>query len=156
MDLKALVRACNVLILFCEPCASSLPTKSFSQSLIILFFRSDLSPRSVLDAATFNGKLTKSGAYSRLPAHKAPSTLSCQPRLPRPPLPLPHRGKSSLYMDSFMVPVAPSTSQAADIAQSGVKWEEDGGRGLLLDILGVPKMYSTENQTYGRNRMSLV
>lgn len=115
-----------------------------------------MSPRSVLDAATFNGKLTKSGAYSRLPAHKAPSTLSCQPRLPRSPLPLPHRGKSSLYMDSFMVPVAPSTSQAADIAQSGVKWEEDGGRGLLLDTLGVPKMYSTENQTYGRNRMSLV
>jgi len=59
-------------------------------------------------------------------------------------------------MDSFMVPMPPLTSQAADIAQSGVKWEEDGGRGLLLDILGVPKMYSTENQTYGRDRMSVV
>ncbi|XP_016124668.1 uncharacterized protein [Sinocyclocheilus grahami] len=50
------------------------------------FNRSDLSPRSVLDAATFNGTFTKSGAHSQLPAHKAPSTLSCQPRLPRTPL----------------------------------------------------------------------
>ncbi|XP_016348400.1 stabilizer of axonemal microtubules 3 [Sinocyclocheilus anshuiensis] len=120
------------------------------------FNRSNLSPRSVLDAATFNGTLTKSGAHSRLPAHKAPSTLSCQPRLPRPPLPVPHRGKSSLYMDSFTVPVPPPTSQAADVAQSGVKWQDDGGKGVLLDILGVPKMYSTENQTYGRNKMSMV
>lgn len=59
-------------------------------------------------------------------------------------------------MDSFTVPVPPPTSQAADIAQSGVKWEENGGRGLLLDVLGVPKMYSTENQTYGTNKMSLL
>uniref|UniRef100_A0A671QRU0 Zgc:193811 n=1 Tax=Sinocyclocheilus anshuiensis TaxID=1608454 RepID=A0A671QRU0_9TELE len=88
------------------------------------FNRSDLSPRSVLDAATFNGTFTKSGAHSQLPAHKAPSTLSCQPRL----------GKSSLYMDSFTVPVPPPTSQAT----------------------GVPKMYSTENQTYGGNKMSMV
>lgn len=116
-----------------------------------------MSSRSVLDAATFNGKLTKSGAHSRLAAHKAPSTLSCQPRLPRPPLPLPHRGKSTLYMDSFTVPVPPPTSQAAGFAQSGGKWEEDdGGRDLFLDVLGVPKMYSTENQTYGTNKTSMV
>lgn len=59
-------------------------------------------------------------------------------------------------MDSFTVPVPPPTLPAADIAESGVKWEENGGRGLLLDVLGVPKMYSTENQTYGTNKMSLV
>lgn len=141
-----------------HPCAFSCHTKSFSFPLllIILFFRSDLSPRSVLDAATFNGTLTKSGAHSRIPAHKAPSTLSCQPRLPRTPLPVPHRGKSSLYMDSFTVPVPPPTSRAAGVAHSGVKWQEDGGRGVLLDILGVPKMYSTENQTYGGNKTSMV
>ncbi|ROI15133.1 hypothetical protein DPX16_16979 [Anabarilius grahami] len=132
------------------------PVLSITKTDFKRLHRSDLSSRSVLDAATFNGKLTKSGAHSRLPAHKAPSTLSCQPRLPRPPLPLPHRGKSSLYMDSFTVPVPPPTSPAADNAQSGVKLEENGGRGLLLDILGVPKMYSTENQTYGTNKMSLV
>ncbi|XP_067272259.1 uncharacterized protein zgc:193811 [Pseudorasbora parva] len=132
------------------------PVRSTTKTDFKQFYRSDLSPRSVLDADTFNGKLTKSGAHSRFPAHKAPSTLSCQPRLPRPPLPLPHRGKSSLYMDSFTEPVPPPTLQPADIAQSRVKWEEDNGRGLLLDVLGVPKMYSTENQTYGRNKRSMV
>uniref|UniRef100_A0A8C1C5V3 Zgc:193811 n=1 Tax=Cyprinus carpio carpio TaxID=630221 RepID=A0A8C1C5V3_CYPCA len=120
------------------------------------FNRSDLSPRSVLDAATFNGTSTKSGAHSQLPAHKAPSTLSCQPRLPRTPLPVPHRGKSSLYMDSLTAPVPPPALQATGVAQSGVKWQEDGGRGVLLDILGIPTMYSTENQTYGGNTMSMV
>lgn len=115
-----------------------------------------MSPRSVLDAATFGGTLSKSGALSRLPAHKAPSTLSCQPRLPRTPLPVPHRGQSSLYMDSFTVPVPPPTSQTTGVAQRGVKWQEHGGRGVLRDILGVPKMYSTENQTYGGNKMSMV
>lgn len=113
-----------------------------------------MSPHPV-HATTINGTLTKSGAHSRLPAHKAPSTLSCQPRLPRLPLPLPHRGKTSLYMDSFAVPVPPPASQTTIVAQNGVKLQ-DGGRGLLQDILSVPKMYSTENQTYGKNKMSMV
>ncbi|KAI7803735.1 uncharacterized protein zgc:193811 [Triplophysa rosa] len=116
------------------------------------FNRSDLTPRSVMEAATFNGTLTKSGVHSRLPAHKAPSTLSCQPRLPCPPLPLPHRGKSSLYMDSFTVPV----HSPLPISAQNVLKQQDGGRGLLLDILGVPKMYSTENQICGKNKMYMV
>lgn len=113
-----------------------------------------MTPRSVMEVATFNGTLTKSGAHSRIPAHKTPSTLSCQPRLPFPPVSLPHTGKSSLYMDSFTVPVH-SPLPIPDTAQNVLK-RQDGDRGLLLDILGVPKMYSTENQIYGNNKMSMV
>ncbi|XP_056309638.1 uncharacterized protein zgc:193811 [Danio aesculapii] len=131
------------------------PVQSTARTDFKHFHRSDLSPHPVLDAATINGTLTKSGAHSRLPAHKAPSTLSCQPRLPRLPLPLPHRGKTSLYMDSFAVPVPPPASQTAIVAQNGGNLQ-DGGRGLLQDILSVPKMYCTENQTYGNNKMSVV
>ncbi|XP_043091566.1 uncharacterized protein zgc:193811 isoform X2 [Puntigrus tetrazona] len=132
------------------------PVRSTTKTDFKHFNRSDLSPCSVLDAASFNGTLTKSRAHSRLPAHKAPSTLSCQPRLPRTPLPVPRRGKRSLYMDSFTVPAPPPTSQSAGVAQSGPKWQEDVDRGVLLDISGIPKMYRTENQTYGGNKLSLV
>ncbi|XP_051994719.1 protein lin-7 homolog B isoform X1 [Xyrauchen texanus] len=120
------------------------------------FSRSDLTPFSVMDAASFNGPLTKSGAHSRLPALKAPSTLAFQPQLPRLPFPLPHRGRSSLYMESFTVPVPPPTLPPTNTAQIGKKQQEDCGNGVLLGILGVPKMYSTENQVYGGNKMFIV
>ncbi|XP_065130097.2 stabilizer of axonemal microtubules 3 [Paramisgurnus dabryanus] len=119
------------------------------------FNRSNLTPCSVMDEATFIGSLTKSGAHSRLPAHKAPSTLSCQPRLPCPHLPLPYRGKSSVYVDSFKAPV-PAPLPTRNIAHRVVKQQERGSRDPLQDILSVPKMYSTENQIYGKNKMSVV
>ncbi|TRY98977.1 hypothetical protein DNTS_001243 [Danionella cerebrum] len=124
------------------------PTSSITKTDFNLCNRFDASPQSVLEAASITGTLTKSGAYCQLPAHKAPSTLSCQPRLPCPPLPLPHMGKSSLYKDSFSLPLP----QQAHIAENNVNIQESSGR----DFLGVPKMYTTENQTYGGNKIVLL
>lgn len=117
--------------------------------------RSELAPLSALAASPTRGPLTFSqrAAPIRLPRHKAPPSASSQLRLPRPFVPVPHGARNSTYTDSFSVPPPPpmSSTHAAE-----PKRTEESGRGLLQHILGVPEMYGTENQTYGKGRMALV
>ncbi|CAB1341410.1 unnamed protein product [Coregonus sp. 'balchen'] len=135
------------------------------------FSRSEIAPSSGLEAPSSYLSLTKSSTHSHLPGHKAPPTMSCHPWLPRPSVPLPYGRKHSLYRDSFRVPAphpAPSGPSPAAIPDWGRARTEAGAgtgtgagaggakRGLLRDIVEVPKMYLTENQVYGGNRTVLV
>ncbi|XP_026853832.2 uncharacterized protein zgc:193811 isoform X1 [Electrophorus electricus] len=134
------------------------PMLSTAQSDYRNFCRSELSPPSALDVPPIQGTLTMSGALSRLPTHKAPPIVATQLQLPRPSVPLTHGGRTSQYMDSFTVPNPPPTFSTAAPAPAP-DWEkgrEAGGKGLQQHILEVPKMYVTENQSYGNKRMVLV
>ncbi|XP_066499118.1 uncharacterized protein zgc:193811 isoform X2 [Hoplias malabaricus] len=132
------------------------PRVSTTQEDYRRFSRSELSPPSALDAPPIKGTLTKSAALSRLPPHKAPPPTTSQLQLPRPCVALPHGGRSSLYTDSFSVSsrLPKVSATVADYDRGNVMTES--GRGLLHSILEVPKMYGTENQTYGKGRIVLV
>ncbi|KAK3552731.1 hypothetical protein QTP86_021109 [Hemibagrus guttatus] len=118
------------------------------------FSRSELALLSASDASPTHGHFTKCATLPRLQAHKAPHGASSQLQLPRPTVPIPHGGRSSVYMDSFGVP-APLT-MSSTTSMTALAGTEESGRSLLQHILGVPEMYSTENQTYGKGRMVLV
>ncbi|XP_030649777.1 stabilizer of axonemal microtubules 3 [Chanos chanos] len=100
--------------------------------------------------------LTKSSAYSRLPAHKAPPTVSCHPRLALQPMPLPYGGKNSVYKDTFTIPGRHPEISSPATTSDRPKHTNVGDRGLLQDIMEVPKMYNTENQRYGSTELVLV
>ena len=141
----------------CVVSLSPLPFTFFS------LFRSEIAPISGLEAPSSYLSLKKSSTHSRLPGHKAPPTMSCHPWLPRPSVPLPFGGKHSLYRDSFRVlaphpaPSGPSPVAIPDWRQPGPETGAGGAkRGLLRDIVEVPKMYLTENRVYGGNRTVLV
>ncbi|KAG7334710.1 hypothetical protein KOW79_001306 [Hemibagrus wyckioides] len=118
------------------------------------FSRSELAHLSPSNASPIHGHFTKSAPLPRLQAHKAPPSASSQLQLPCPPVPIPHGGRSSVYMDSFHVP-AP-LPMSSDTSMTVLAGTEENGRSLLQHILGVPEMYNTENQTYGKGRMVLV
>ncbi|XP_041719637.1 uncharacterized protein zgc:193811 isoform X2 [Coregonus clupeaformis] len=133
------------------------------------FSRSEIAPSSGLEAPPSYLSLTKSSTHSRLPGHKAPPTMSCHPRLPRPSVSLPYGGKNSLYRDSFRVPAphparsGPSPAAIPDWGRAGTEAGAGTGagaggakRGILRNIVEVPKMYLTENRVYGGNRTVLV
>ncbi|XP_026772076.3 uncharacterized protein zgc:193811 isoform X1 [Pangasianodon hypophthalmus] len=117
------------------------------------FSRSELAPLLALDASPTHGPFPK---LIPLRSYKAPPSASSQPQLPRPSVPVPHGGRSSMYMDSFSVPMPPPMSSTHVAVLAGTKRTEESGRSLLQHILDVPEMYSTENQTYGKGRMVLV
>ncbi|KAL0993589.1 hypothetical protein UPYG_G00110150 [Umbra pygmaea] len=120
---------------------------------------SEIVPLSGVEAPPSHLSVTKSSAHSHLPSHKAPPTMSCFPRLPRPAMPLPYTGKHSQYMESFHIhtPRFGASPAALTDWRAARNGSGDGGakRGLR-DILEVPKMYQTENQAYGGNRTVLV
>ncbi|XP_019906432.1 uncharacterized protein zgc:193811 isoform X2 [Esox lucius] len=141
----------QALTVTADPCVST------AHADYRIYSRSEIAPPSGQEAPTSNLSLTKSSTHNRLPAHKAPPTVSCHPRLPRPTVPLPYTGKHSLYRESFQVP-SPHPAPSASIPGPARAGFGGGGaqRGLLRDILEVPKMYLTENQAYGGNRTVLV
>lgn len=72
-----------------------------------------------------------------------------------------------MYRDSFRMPAphpapsGPSPAAIPDWGKAGTEAEAGTGaggakRGLLRDIVEVPKMYLTENRVYGGNRTVLV
>ncbi|KAI1884683.1 hypothetical protein AGOR_G00228940 [Albula goreensis] len=87
-------------------------------------------------------------------APRAAPSQKYQPFLHCPLQHVPHGGLSTLYRDSYSTPTAPSAPPGPAHAPD---WSNaEAGRDLLRHILKVPKMYSTENQTYGRNKTILV
>ncbi|XP_038834978.1 uncharacterized protein zgc:193811 isoform X4 [Salvelinus namaycush] len=145
------------------PTVTADPLVSTAHAYYRRFSRSEIAPSSGLEAPSSYLSLNKSSTHSRLPGHKAPPTMSCHPWLPRPSVPLPYGGKHSLYRDSFRVPAphpapsGPSPVAIPDWRQAGTETGAGGAkRGLLRDIVEVPKMYLTENRVYGGNRTVLV
>ncbi|XP_036445870.1 uncharacterized protein zgc:193811 [Colossoma macropomum] len=132
------------------------PLLSTAQAVHRRFSRSELAHPSALNAPAIQGTLTKSAALSRLPPHKALPNMSSQLQLPRPCVALPHGGRTSLYTDSFTVPayLPKLSTSAAD--HDTAKSRNEGSRGLRQHVMEVPKMYGTENQTYGKGKMVLV
>uniref|UniRef100_A0A3B1IXL6 Zgc:193811 n=1 Tax=Astyanax mexicanus TaxID=7994 RepID=A0A3B1IXL6_ASTMX len=126
------------------------PLLSTSQEDYRRFSRSELAPPSALNAPPIQGTLTKSAALSRMRPHKV--TPNPASELPRPCLALPHSAGNSLYMDSFTVPACLPKLHTPDAAQGGAQCGEQRGKRALEHILGVPKMYHTEYQTYGKER----
>ncbi|XP_053472771.1 uncharacterized protein zgc:193811 isoform X2 [Ictalurus furcatus] len=120
------------------------------------FSRSELAPFSALDASPTRGPFAKRAALIPLYPHKATPGTYSQLRLPRPLVPVPRGGRSSVYMDSFSVPTPLPMSSTHVAVLAGTKHTEESGRSLLQHILDVPEMYGTENQTYGKGRMVLV
>ncbi|XP_062875125.1 uncharacterized protein zgc:193811 isoform X2 [Trichomycterus rosablanca] len=114
------------------------------------FSRSELAPFPDTPPTT---TLTTSAALSRLPPHKAPPSLSSRLQPPLPSLPL-TRDKISVYRNSFTSP-APRTMSCTPAALHHRTERSEQGFSLR-HVLDVPKMYSTENQSYGRGRMVLV
>ncbi|XP_017552869.2 uncharacterized protein zgc:193811 [Pygocentrus nattereri] len=130
------------------------PLLSTAQAVHRRFSRSELAPPSSLNTPAIQGTLTRSAALSRLPPRKALPNMSSQ--LPRPCVALPHGGRTSLYTDSFTVPayLPKLSTSAAD--HDAAKSRNEGSRGLRQHVMEVPKMYGTENQTYGKGKMVLV
>ncbi|XP_060758419.1 stabilizer of axonemal microtubules 3 [Neoarius graeffei] len=120
------------------------------------FSRSELAPLSALDASPTCGPFTKRAALIRPPPHSALPGASSQLQLPRPSIPVPHGGRSSVYMDSFSRPAPPPMSSTHVAVLAETKRTEESGWGLLQHIPDVPEMYSTENQMYGKGRLVLV
>ncbi|XP_071267574.1 stabilizer of axonemal microtubules 3 isoform X1 [Salvelinus alpinus] len=160
---------CTLLALYGQldpgqtPTVTADPLVSTAHAYYRRFSRSEIAPSSALEAPSSYLSLNKSSTHSRLPGHKAPPTMSCHPWLPRPSVPLPYGGKHSLYRDSFRVPAphpapsGPSPVAIPDWRQAGTETGAGGAkRGLLRDIVEVPKMYLTENRVYGGNRTVLV
>ncbi|XP_029583015.1 stabilizer of axonemal microtubules 3 isoform X2 [Salmo trutta] len=160
---------CTLLALYGQldpgqtPTVTADPYVSTAHAYYRRFSRSEIAPSSGLEAPSSYLSLNKSSTHSRLPGHKAPPTMSCHPWLPRPSVPLPYGGKHSLYRDSFRVPAphpapsGPSPVAIPDWRQAGTETGAGGAkRGLLRDIVEVPKMYLTENRVYGGNRTVLV
>ncbi|KAM9457357.1 stabilizer of axonemal microtubules 3 [Clarias gariepinus] len=112
------------------------------------FKRSELASVSASDTSPTRGPFPH---LIHLPPVKAPPSV-----MHRPSVPVPHGGRSSVYTDTFRVPVHPpvSSTQVAVLAET--KHTDESGRSLLQHILDVPHMYSTENRTYGKERIVLV
>ncbi|XP_064171947.1 uncharacterized protein zgc:193811 [Anguilla rostrata] len=92
-------------------------------------------------------------AYRRMPPPKTLPAPSLQPFLHRALQHVPHGGRTTVYRDSF---AAPAGAPAAPVPELPDWTAAQAGRDLYGHILKVPKMYSTENQGYGGNKMALI
>ncbi|XP_066564859.1 stabilizer of axonemal microtubules 3 isoform X2 [Amia ocellicauda] len=92
------------------------------------------------------------GAYSHTLPHRAPPPF-CQPRL-RPKVTPLSDISLSVYRQSYPTLLPPLTVPA--LHPTRVIWNLPRSEGVTPQILGVPKMYSTENQGYGSKRVIVV
>ncbi|XP_060749145.1 uncharacterized protein zgc:193811 [Tachysurus vachellii] len=121
------------------------------------FSRSELALLSGSDDSPTHAHLTKSATPPRLLALEAPPSTSSQLQLHRPPVPVPHGGRSSLYMDSIGLPASlPKSCTTSMAALAGTNHNGESELSLLEHVLDVPEMYGTENQTYGKGKIVLV
>ncbi|KAI4899603.1 hypothetical protein NFI96_016509, partial [Prochilodus magdalenae] len=138
------------------PSLTKEPLLSTTHAVHKRFSRSELAPAFGLNAQAIQGTLIKSAALSRLPPHKASPSVSSQLQLPRPCMTLPHGGRTSLYTDSFTLPSCLPRLSSSAAEHDRARSRNEGSGGLLTHIMEVPKMYGTENQTYGIGKIMRV